>query len=140
MINKTINKRLTLIAYNKQLGWCCINVSYPSTSKSKTCKFFVVGDCCKPIIGLHNSIALNLLSVNVPFTERWTDKSCSLRTDKIDVEEINEEKLICDFILKEYKKLFTSIGCFKCAPAEIKLKNNAVLSCIFLWVLFPNMA
>ena len=110
----------------KQLGHCCINVSNPSTGKGKTCKFFVVGDCFNPIIGLHDSIALNLFNVNVQFTDRWTDKSWSLRTDNIDVEEISEEKLSHDFILEKYKKLFTGIGHFKCAPAEIKLKDKAV--------------
>ena len=90
------------------------------------CKFFVVGHHCNPIIGLHDSIALNLLSVNVPFTDKWTDKSCSLRTDNINVEEISEEKLTYDFILKKYRKLFSGIGHFKCASAEIKLKDNAV--------------
>ena len=97
-----------------------------STGKSKTCKFFVVGGHCNPITGLHDSIALNLLSINVPFTDRWTDKSCYFRANSIDVEEISEEKLTCDFILKKYKKLFTGIGHFQCAPAEIKLKANAV--------------
>ena len=77
-------------------------------------------------IGLHDSIALNLLSVNVPFTNRWTDKSCSLITDNIDVEEISEDKLTLDFILEKYKKLFTGIGHFKCVLAEFKLKDNAV--------------
>ena len=118
--DKSIDKRVTLVAYNKQetkqLGHCCINVSNPSAGKSKTCKFFVVGDCCNPIIGLHDSI----------FTDRCTDKSCSLRTDNINVEEIGEEKLTHDFILKKYKKLFMGIGRFKCASAEIKLKDNAV--------------
>ena len=28
--------------------------------------------------------------------------------------------------MKKYKKLFTGIGHFQCAPAEIKLKDNAV--------------
>ena len=113
VLRKSIDKRVTLVAYNKQeikqLGQCCINVSNPSTGKSKTCKFFVVGDRCNPIIGLHDSIALNLLSVNVPFTDKWTDKSCSLRTDNIDVEEISEEKLTHDFILKKYRKLFSAM-------------------------------
>ena len=130
VLKKSIDKRVTLVAYNKQdikqLGQCCINVSNPSTGKSKTCKFFVVGDHCNPIIGLHDSIALNILSVNVPFTDRWTEKSCSLSTDNLDVEEISEEKLTHGFILKKYKKLFIGIGHFKCAPVEIKLKDNAV--------------
>ena len=130
VLRKSINKRVTLVAYNKQeikqLGQCCLNVLNMSTGKSKTCKFFFVGDCCNPIIGIHDSIALNLLSINVPFTDRWTDKSCSFRADSIDVEEVGEEKLTHDFILKQYKKLFTGIGHFQGAPAEIKLKDNAV--------------
>ena len=130
VLRKSINKRVTLVAYNKQeikqLGQCCLNVLNMSTGKSKTCKFFVVGDHCNPIIGLHDSIALSLLSINVPFTDRWTDKSCSFRADSIDVEEVGEEKLNRDFILKQYKKLFTGIGHLQCAPAEIKLKDNAV--------------
>ena len=117
VLRKSINRRVTPVAYNKQeikqLGRCSINVSNPSTGKSKTCKFFVVGDHCNPIIRLHDSIALNLFSVNVPFTDRWTHKSCSLRTDNTDAEEISEEKLTHHFILKKYKTLFTGMGHFK---------------------------
>ena len=130
VLRKSIKKRVTLVAYNKQeikqLGQCCLNVLNMPTGKSKRCKFFVVGDHCNPIIGFHDSIALNLLSINVSFTERWTDKSCFFRADSIDVEEVSEEKLTHDFILKRYKKLFMGIGHFQCAPAEIKLKANAV--------------
>ena len=131
VLRKSIDKRVTLVACNKQeikqLGQCCLNVWNMSTGKSKTCKFFVVGDHCNPIIGLHDSIALNLLSINIPFTDRWTDKSCSFRADSIDVEEVGEEKLTRDFILKQCKKLFTGIGHFHSfAPAEIKFKDNAV--------------
>ena len=128
VLRKSIDKRVIFVANNKreikQLGQCSLNVLNMSTGK--TCKFFVVGDCCNPFTGLHNSIALNLLSINAPFTDRWTDKSCSFRADSIDVEAVGDEKLTCDFILKQYKKLFTGIGHFQCAPAEIKLKDNAV--------------
>ena len=83
MLRKSIDKRVTLVAYNKQeikqLGQ-------------------QLGDHCNPIIGLHDSIALNLLGINVPFTDRWTDKSCSFRADSTDVEEVGEEKLTHDFI------------------------------------------
>ena len=96
VLRKSINKRVALVAYNKQeikqLGQCYLNVLNMSTGKSKTCKFFVVGDHCNPIIGLHDSIAHNLLSINVPFTDKWTDKSCSFRADSID--EISEESLL----------------------------------------------
>ena len=87
VLRKSIDKRV-LVAYNKQeikqLGQCCLNVLNMSTGRSKTCKFFVVGDHCNPIIGLHDSIALNLLSINVPFTNRWTYKSCSFGADIIE--------------------------------------------------------
>ena len=40
VLRKSIDKRVTLVAYNKQeikqLGQCCINVSNPLTGKSKT--------------------------------------------------------------------------------------------------------
>ena len=105
VLRKSIDKRVALVAYNKQeikqLGQCCLNVLNMSTGKSKTCKFFVVRDCCNPISGLHDSIALNLLSINVPFTDKWTDESCSFRADSIDVEEISEGKLTHNFILKK---------------------------------------
>ena len=60
-LRKSIEKWVTLVAYNKQeikqLGQCCVNVCNSSTGKSKTCKFFVVEDKCNPIIGLNVSIA-----------------------------------------------------------------------------------
>ena len=75
VLRKSIDKRVTLVAYNKQeikqLGQCCLNVLNMSTGK--TCKFFVVGGHCNPIIGLHDSIALNLLSINVPLTDGLTN-------------------------------------------------------------------
>ena len=75
-LRKSIDKRVTLVAYNKQeikqLGQCCVNVCNSSMGKSKTCKFFVVEDKCNPIIGLNDSIVLQLLCVNVPFTDKWT--------------------------------------------------------------------
>ena len=72
VLRKSIDKRVTLVVYNKQeikqLGQCCINVSNMSTGKSKTCKFFIVGDCYNPITVFHDSIALSL--INVPFTDK----------------------------------------------------------------------
>ena len=62
--------------------------------KSKTCKFFMVEDKCNPIIGLNDSIALQLLSVNVPFTDKWTGnvhpKSSHSRYDKMETEEVGQ--------------------------------------------------
>ena len=135
-LRKSIDKRVTLVAYNKQeikqLGQCCVNVCNSSTGKSKTCKFFVVEDKCNPIIGLNDSIALQLLSVNVPFTDKWTgnvhSKRSNSRCDKMETEEIGQQKgqLTRDYILKKYAKLFKGIGRFQCTPAKIQLKSNAV--------------
>ena len=64
VLRKSINKRVTLVAYNKQeikqLGQCCINVSNMSTSK--TFKLFVVVD--------HSTLLLDsmtqLSSISIP--------------------------------------------------------------------------
>ena len=116
---KSVDKQVTLVAYNKheikQLGQCCVNVCNSSTGKSKTCKFFVVEDKCKPIIGLNNSIALQLLTVNVPFTDKRTgnvhSKRSNSRYDEMETEEIGQQKgqLTHDYILKKYAKLFKGV-------------------------------
>ena len=71
-----------------------MNVCNSSTGKSKTCKFFVVEDKCNLIIGLNDSIDLQLLSVNVHFTDKWTGNVCSKRSnsryDKMETEEIGQ--------------------------------------------------
>ena len=109
-----------------------MNVCNSSTGKSKTCKFFVVEDKCNPIIGLNDSIALQLLSVNVPFTDKWTgnvhSKRSNSRCDGMETEETGQQKgqLTHDYILKKYAKLFKGIGRFWCTPAKIQLKSNAV--------------
>ena len=135
-LRKSIDKQVTLVAYNKQeikqLGQCCVNVCNSSMGKSKTCKFFVVEDKCNPIIGLNDSIALQLLSVNVPFTDKWTgnvhSKSSHSRYDEMETEEVGQQEgqLTRDYILKRYSKLFKGIGRFQCTPAKIQLKSNAV--------------
>ena len=99
-LSKSIDKWETLVAYNKQdikqLGQCCVNVCNSSMGKSKTCKFFVVEDKCNPIIELNDSIALQLLSVNVPFTDKWSgnaqSKRSNSRCDEMETEEIGQQK------------------------------------------------
>ena len=109
-----------------------MNICNNSTGKSKTCKFFVVEDKCNPITGLNDSIALQLLSVNVPFTDKWTgnvhSKRSNSRCDEMETEEIGQQKgqITGDYILKKYAKLFKGIGRFQCTPAKIQLKFNAV--------------
>ena len=135
-LRKSIDKQVTLVAYNKQeikqFGQCCVNVCNSSMGKIKTCKFFVVEDKCNPIIGLNDSIALQLLSVNVPFTEKWTSnvhsKRSNSRYDEMETEEIGQHRgqLTHDYILKKYAKLFKGIERFQCTPAKIQLKSNAV--------------
>ena len=97
-LRKSIDKWVTLVACNKQeikqLGQCCVNVCNSSKGKSKTCKFFVVEDKSNPIIGLNDSIALQLINVNVPFTDKCTgnvhSKRSNSRYDKMETEEIGQ--------------------------------------------------
>ena len=127
-LRKSVEKRVTLVAYNKQeikqLGQCCVNVCNSSMGKSKTCKFFVVEDKCNPIIGLNDSIALQLLSVNVPFRDKWTgnvySKSSHSRYDKMETEEVGQQEgqLTHDYILKRYSKLFKGIGKGNAVPVQ----------------------
>ena len=81
-LRKSIDKWVTLVAYNKQeikqLGQCCVSICNSSMCKSKTSKFFVVEDRCNPITGLNYSIDLQLHSVNAPFTDKWTGM-CTLK-------------------------------------------------------------
>ena len=109
-----------------------MNVCNSSTGKSKTCKLFMVEDKCNPIIVLNDSIALQLLNVNVPFTDKWTgnvhSKRSNSRYDEMETEENGQQKghLTHDYISKKYAKLFKGIGRFQCTPAKIQLKSNAV--------------
>ena len=54
----------------------------------------MVEDKCNPITGLNDSIALQLLSVNVPFTDKWTgnvhSKSSHSRYDEMETEEVGQ--------------------------------------------------
>ena len=72
-----------------------MNVYNSSMGKSKTCKFFVVEDKCNPITRLNDSIALQLLSVNVPFTDKWTGNVHSRRSnsryDEVETEEVGQQ-------------------------------------------------
>ena len=92
----------------------------------------MVEDKCNPIIGLNDSIAPQLLTVNVPFTDKWTgnghSKRSNSRHDEMETEEVHQQEgqLTCDYILKKYAKLFKGIGRFQCAPTKIQLKSNAV--------------
>ena len=135
-LRKSIDKWVTLVAYYKQeikqLGQFCVNVCNSSMGKKTTCNFFVVEDKCNPSIGLNNSIAFQLLSVNVLFTDKWTgnvhSKRSNSRYDEMETEDIGQQKgqLTHDYIVKKYAKFFREIGRFQCTPAKIQLKSNAV--------------
>ena len=54
----------------------------------------MVEDKCNPIIGLNDSTDLQLLSVNVPFTDKWRgnvhSKRSNSRYDEMGTEEIGQ--------------------------------------------------
>ena len=77
-------------------------------------------------------LPLQLLSVNIPFTDRWTGNAYSKRShsryDEMETEEIGQQKgqLTRECLLRKYAKLFKGIGRFQCMPAKIQLKSSAV--------------
>ena len=64
-LRKAVDKRVTLVAYNKQeikqLGQCCGNVCNSSTGKSKTCKFFMDRESATLSLGLMTPLLSNSL-------------------------------------------------------------------------------
>ena len=74
---KTIDRGVTLQAYNKseirQLGTCNLKISHSGTTR--TCHFFIVPSQYRPILGLNDLMALNLVTFNCPTTTSWRSTS-----------------------------------------------------------------
>ena len=69
-LRKSIDKQVTLVAYNKQeikqLGQCCVNVCNSSMDRSKTCKFFMVEISATLSLGLMTPLLSNSLALMSP--------------------------------------------------------------------------
>ena len=132
---KTIDRGVTLQAYNKseicQLGTCNLKVSY--NGATHTCHFFIVPSQYRPILGLNDLKALNLVTFNCPTTTSWSLSYTSTSTDTVTCDSVNQaidikRPLTLTDIFKnpKYKDLFQGVGKFKIKPVDFTLKEGAI--------------
>ena len=134
VLKKSIDHRVCLIAYNKevfmQYGCCMIKVTY--NGKTMSLPFYIVKSKFKPIIGLDTSSKLGLLTINCPIHQSWTSSSptntsfdaVSGDTSVGKVPNTLTKEWIVDH--PKYRHLFKGIGRFKCDPLHITLFKDAV--------------
>ena len=76
-LHKTIDKRVCLEVYNKseikQLGTCCLSVGHGKSTK--LCHFYIVPDCCRPILGFNDTHSLSLIAIKCNVTDKWSADS-----------------------------------------------------------------
>ena len=115
-LKTTIDHRVKLIAANnkqiKQLG--TVNLRVKVEDREKVCKFYIVPDSCRPILGLPDLKRMDLVQFKVPTTSQWADYVSSIEpstsnTNPIQPKEpTNIQKGITkDQVLAKYKKVFT---------------------------------
>ena len=79
-LKTTIDHRVKLIAANnkqiKQLG--TVNLRVKAEDREKVCKFYIVPDSCRPILGLPDLKRMDLVQFKVPTTSQWTDYVSSI--------------------------------------------------------------
>ena len=116
-LSKTINKGVTLFAYNntpiKQFGMCSVRLSFKD--RSLVCKFFVV-EHDTALVGINDSEKLGLVKVNFDMVKN----ECVQIINKVTEESFKHE------IEGEYPELFKGIGLMD-GEISIKLKDGAVL-------------
>ena len=134
-LKTTVDHRVKLIAANnkeiKQLG--TINLRVRAEDREKVCRFYVVPDSCRPILGLPDLKRMDLVLFKVPTTSQWTDfvsliepstpNTSPITTPKEPKEPTTIQKGISkDQVLAKYKKVFTGLGRLKVTPVKIHLK------------------
>ena len=115
-LNKTVNKGVTLFAYNntpiKQFGTCSVRLGFKN--KSLVCKFFVV-EHDTALLGINDSEKLGLVKVNFYMVGNEHIKI---------INEVAEESFKCD-IEREYPELCQGIELMD-SEISIKLKDGAI--------------
>ena len=115
-LSKTINKGVTLFAYNntpiKQFGMCSVRLSFKD--RSLVCKFFVV-EHDTALVGINDSEKLGLVKVNFDM----------VKNEHVQIiNDVTEESFKCE-IEGEYPELFKGIGLMD-GEISIKLKDGAI--------------
>ena len=124
----TIDDRVKLIAANnkviKQLGTVSLRVKV--VDREKVCRFYVVPNTCRPILGLPNLKIMDLVQFEVSTTSQWPDYVSSIEPSTSNTIP-SESTAICqgivkDQVLSKYNKVFTGLGRLKVTPVKIHLK------------------
>ena len=114
----SIDNRVSLIAANnniiKQLGTVRLRVK--AGGLEKVCKFYVVPNHCRPILGLPDLLRMDMVQFKVPTTNQWTNFVGSV--------ESNVPGLTNDQVLSEFKDVFIGLGRLKVDPIKIHLKEG----------------
>ena len=132
---RSIDKSITLQAYNKseicQLGTCSLKVSHNGVSR--TCNFFVVPSQFRPILGLNDLTALNLVAFNCPTTMSWSLSRTSTSFDTVTCDSVDQTVnltkplTVTDIVDNpNYKHLFTGVRKFKIKQVDITIKEGAI--------------
>ena len=144
-----INSAVHLLDYNKceikQLGTCVVSVKYRSNVKHV--HFYIVSDKLKPVLGVGDALALGLTSFHYPIYRDW--QSYSDLTNGVDSIQSSANSAVhtgtgtgivnsstweftMDTLTKhaianysKYSHLFSGIGCFRCNPVHITMRQNA---------------
>ena len=115
----SIDPRVSLIAANnniiKQLGTVRLRVK--AGGLEKVCRFFVVPNHCRPILGLPDLLRMDMVQFKVPTTNQWSNY---VGTVESKVPGLTKEQ-----ILTEYNDVFSGLGRLKVEPIKIHLKEGA---------------
>ena len=118
MLAKTIDKEITLFAYNntpiKQYGTCSVKITF--NGKQEICKFYVV-EHTTAILGVSDSEKLGLVKVNFDVIQSKMVKM---------VHNISLSEVFKCEIESDYPELFEGIGCM---DGEISIKLKAERGC-----------
>ena len=113
----SIDPRVSLIAANnntiKQPGTVRLRVK--AGGLEKVCRFFVVPNHCRPILGLPDLLRMDMVQFKVPITNQWSNYVGEIQS--------KVPGLTKDQILSEYKDVFTGQGRLKVEPIKIHLKE-----------------
>ena len=116
-LKASIDPRVSLIAANnnkiKQLG----TVRLKTGGIDKVCRFFVVPNGCRPILGLPDLLRLDMVQFKVPTTNQWSNYVGTVDTQ---VSGLTKEQ-----VLKDYQDVFSGLGRLKVDPVKIHLTEGA---------------
>ena len=127
-LKSSIDHKVKLIAANnkviKQLG--TVNLRVKAEGRKKVCRFYVVPNTCRPILGLPDLKRMDLVQFKVPTTSYWSDQISSI--DSATTKDTPKDSttiyqgITKEQILSKYTKVFTGLGRLKVEPVKIHLK------------------